>query len=271
MKTNFILIFLFLTGGIFSQQSPEFSFDLYFEDASGFKDTLILGYDQSATNGVDQAFGEINEISQPWSSNLFQVFLTNSGLEPTLKSKKQILMKPCGEDWQDWISRVYFISIKNAVFPIQLELSTDIYQNSCLNGSFLALDGDPWLKYSNFNNSITLVEPNYLNQYQDPIDGNLISYYWIILADSSQQSGILATESSVLPERINLFPNPFIDKITIPKNITISNILISDLNGKLIDFDQDKNSIYPKNCASGLYIVSFESNGEIIKFKIIKK
>ena len=46
--------------------AQSFSFELYFEDANGAKDTLEFGYDPSATDSIDPIFQEINIIAQPW-------------------------------------------------------------------------------------------------------------------------------------------------------------------------------------------------------------
>ena len=55
----------------------EYSFPLYFEDAVGNKDTLIFGFDQSATFGIDNQFGEKNLINEPLDS-IFEVFFTDA-------------------------------------------------------------------------------------------------------------------------------------------------------------------------------------------------
>jgi hypothetical protein len=73
MKKLIILILLF-PNIFFSQE--EFSFELYFEDALGNKDTLVLGYDPLATDSIDVAFGEVNIINQPWNS-VFEVRTAN--------------------------------------------------------------------------------------------------------------------------------------------------------------------------------------------------
>lgn len=87
---------------LFAQE--EFSFELYFEDALGNKDTLILGYDSNATNGIDPLFGELNMTGQPWD-NTFEVRAGNGYLgEPDFplninnfdyQTKKQIKFKDC--------------------------------------------------------------------------------------------------------------------------------------------------------------------------------
>ncbi len=57
-----VFTFLLLVLSWNSSSQEEFSFTLYFEDAIGNKDSLILGYDELATNGEDEEFGEENVI-----------------------------------------------------------------------------------------------------------------------------------------------------------------------------------------------------------------
>ncbi len=63
---NFIILFL-CTGILIAQ---EFSFTLNFEDALGNTDSLIIGYDNNGTDGIDAAFGEVNIISVPYNSGI---------------------------------------------------------------------------------------------------------------------------------------------------------------------------------------------------------
>lgn len=71
MKTIYIfLLGMFLGFGSLAQQTPEFEFQLYFEDALGNRDTVTIGYDPAATDGIDADFGEENILNQPWSEGL---------------------------------------------------------------------------------------------------------------------------------------------------------------------------------------------------------
>lgn len=272
-KQILYLLFILLTFQGFSQSlTPEFEFELYFEDAAGNKDTLIIGYDENATDSIDTSFGEINLINQPWSSDNFEVFITDRGITPTIKTKKQIVNPPCTNDWQNWTYRSLFFSIKNAEFPIQLSLNTNLLENHCLNGSFLAVDDDPrWWAYSFLHQSAVLEEPNYLNQYQDPTDDKTISYYWLILADSSQQSYILSIDDFDNNPNLKVFPNPFDDEFTITSEYSVSNIQLSNLQGEAIQYERNGNTIVPLNISRGLYFLSFEIQGEIYTYKILKQ
>jgi hypothetical protein len=52
-----------------TQAQPEFSFQLFFEDAIGNKDTVTLGYDYNATSGIDAAFGEVDILGVTWNND----------------------------------------------------------------------------------------------------------------------------------------------------------------------------------------------------------
>lgn len=46
-------------------EAQTFQFKISFEDASGNKDTLTIGYDQNGTESIDPSFGETNSIGSP--------------------------------------------------------------------------------------------------------------------------------------------------------------------------------------------------------------
>src|SRR5690554_7600324 len=72
MKTKILyILFILLTFQGFSQSlTPEFEFQLYFEDAAGNRDTVTLGYDQLATDTINSQFGEVNLLNTPWGNGL---------------------------------------------------------------------------------------------------------------------------------------------------------------------------------------------------------
>ncbi len=51
-------------------QGQSFSFQLFFSDAQGNRDTIILGTDDLATDTIDTALGEVNIIGLPIDSGL---------------------------------------------------------------------------------------------------------------------------------------------------------------------------------------------------------
>lgn len=64
MHFNEFFIVILISFVSYSGLTQEFSFPLYFEDASGAKDTIIYGYDEDASDGIDSVFGEENLINK---------------------------------------------------------------------------------------------------------------------------------------------------------------------------------------------------------------
>lgn len=48
--------------------AQEFEFTVFFQDSLGNRDSIVLGYDDNSTVGVDTAFDEVDVISTPWDS-----------------------------------------------------------------------------------------------------------------------------------------------------------------------------------------------------------
>lgn len=98
MKTY--CLFIFVTFFSLVGKSQEYSFPFYFEDSAGNRDTLYFGFDQAASFGIDEKFGELNILGQPYDST-FCAFFTDAvskeewdcrlhnGKTPTYITKKQ--------------------------------------------------------------------------------------------------------------------------------------------------------------------------------------
>jgi hypothetical protein len=68
MKTKFILLSICLNQ--FFLHAQEFSTKFYLTSKSGMKDSIVLGYDKSASFGIDSQFGEVG-YSSPVNSDKF--------------------------------------------------------------------------------------------------------------------------------------------------------------------------------------------------------
>lgn len=146
MKTITLLLFFLLPIILMAQE--EASFKLYFEDFTGNKDTLILGYDENATNGIDVAYGEENIISQLWSGG-FEVRISDAQIaypdppysiysypnSENFHSKKQIIKKDCLSNL--WNSFELTLLIKNAVYPVKFTINSDAWVSGCSSLSFV--------------------------------------------------------------------------------------------------------------------------------------
>jgi hypothetical protein len=73
MKAFLLPLFMIYSFAVYGQQ---FSFQMFFTDAAGNKDTITLGYDLAATDSIDAAFGEINILSVT-RDTVFDVRISN--------------------------------------------------------------------------------------------------------------------------------------------------------------------------------------------------
>lgn len=119
--------------------SQEFSFPLYFEDTTGSRDTLILGYDPNATDSIDPEFGEINIVDQLWNDQLdvrtgeVKYFGAWENVAPLYESKIQIVKKMCNFDHQ-----INIVAWCNH-FPLIIKWDTSLFKNNnCVTGSLLS-------------------------------------------------------------------------------------------------------------------------------------
>ena len=112
MKKSLLILFLL---PMYLTAQEEFSFQLYFEDAVGNRDTVTVGYDDNATHAIETAFGEEDIKSLPWD-NQCEVRITD--FSKTFHTKKQIIKNHCGEFWN--ILEPIFIDIKNPQFPLTI-------------------------------------------------------------------------------------------------------------------------------------------------------
>ena len=281
-KLKIIIIILISTHLAVGQ---EFSFQMYFEDAIGNKDTLTIGFDINGTDTIDTEFGEVNIISIPvdtaldvrisneWQNRLYQ------NIPGTFHTKKQIIKKKeCGV----WYS-LNSIDIITNNWPVYVHWDSTSFSDTCLNGSlFTSVMPGGWWDTGGFrevligSNSLSF-EPNYPNydDYYGYINDNndTIDVFWQTFGDSTIL--ILGTEEFVINKNINIYPNPTINNITIQlidQDLRIEDIQVFSINGKSQPIMVTGKNIDLSRIPNGLYIIQLTiSNGETITKKIMKK
>lgn len=290
VRKQLLFLFIFIVGGTFAQQMPDFSTKLYFEDAGGNKDTLAIGYDTNGTTGIDAQFGETNTLSTPWSSNSFEVRITNGwqasfpSANESFRTKKQIVKNHCGQSWS--YNPLIYIDLKNAQFPVTMKFDyAEFTQNPCTIGSLISAmesnalyDGGGYVgNMHNYTNGEMIIDtvgtpdidlnaqPNM--RYKD-VDNKTIYSIWVQFGGHDLQT--LATHKNN-NGNVSIFPNPFHSAFKIQTKMALSDIQIVDLQGRNIDFYKVGSTIHLPNCKSGIYILSAQQGGHIYNFKIIKR
>ena len=274
---NLIVLATFLAIGLglkAQELTPEFEFTLYFEDAAGNRDSVILGYDPLSTGGIDADFGEENILDQPWGEELDvrvgDLAYTHSigwCVQPegsseldftkdynTHLTKKQIMPSLCMTDTihRDKIPRRLSVQFHSDSYPVTISWDKSLFSTTCVFtvmfgnydhynwdviGHHIFLRWDGSIKFFEMGDSLT-VTSDYLAA--DSLSGtfSLPAYY----TDDAKKIAVLQfefEESNVI--NIQNFPKNKIEVYPNPiskgENINIVTTMdyaIFDIQGKLL-------------------------------------
>ncbi len=281
---NLTILLIFLPFICISQ--PEFSFDLYFEDALGNRDTVTIGYDPEATDGIDAQFGEENIITQPWDS-VFEVRISNSyernalGEQASFNTKKNITT--------DLGSPFFFIDkieidIFAKHFPIKISCDSTLLQSPERSGTFITsmLPGG-WFDTGGFVTNLfynpqTLIDlpgyeswPYYPFNYYYLEETDSVYVCWAVIADSNTNTSNI--HENEIDNIIRIFPNPTNKYFEIKTEVNVQKIEIANSYGQVMQefkaTNQQKFDI--SQYSDGIYLITIYLENQIKHFKIIKK
>ena len=264
MKKNLLFLILSFSLGVKAQQ---FSFQMYFKDAIGNRDTLTLGYDTAATKIIDAAFGEVNIIGVPLDS-IFEVRITDESVwggqqQGTFHTKKQITYYNCDSP----LYNIQSIDIKAKHWPVTATWNKAIFNDSCRDWSYFSsfigdLGGSSNLGMARLANKDSVIfttnaDPGwfgffyYVNNANDTISVFLQSF-----ADSI--TAIQSLNELAKTKGIKVFPNPSTNSISVSldENFAASNtICLYNIYGQLVLSTSQKENIDVANLPTGLYLV----------------
>jgi hypothetical protein len=291
------LLFLFLFLPFLGSSQPEFSFDLYFEDALGNRDTITLGYDPQATDGIDEFLAEENINNQQWDNNFevrvlqknsFELASLNQNIiSPHIQFKKQIVSKTC--DYNFPIS----LCIKSENFPITVYWDSSIFlENECTNGSmistypFFQCDDiglfDSFMgyvpDYSEYCSNMIVLEndgSDYIQKLNSEV--GLLSFLWLTFANKNNIQnyiwpgcpGWLAVNELNKSQKIKISPNPVNSNSTLHIS-NGENYFLYNVHGNLLENGIiENNTLDLKNRPSGVYFLQIENKGTLYTTKLI--
>ena len=265
---NLLFLLILVNYGFLTAQ--EFSFEIFFEDSAGNQDSIILGYDDAATFGIDSSFGEINIINVPYSAGL-DVRVTDewsnreNSIPPTFHTKKQIYQEACPNNFL-----IPVIDIVTDNWPVTATWDNSLFNDVCRNGSvFTSIHPLGWWDTGSPSDLLRVVlsdvnEVTFTSNYDGDFNpayayindnGDIIPIYWQTFGDQS----IILSISENYETDIKIFPNPTNDflyyEIDAPE--LISEINIYDINGRKQNIQDSDNSLDLKILTSGIYFIEF--------------
>ncbi len=280
---NLFLFLLLIPASLAAQE--EFSYKLYFEDAAGNKDTVVIGFDANGTKGIDAIFGEEDILNHPWSNNM-EVRIgnmtqnpgggTNMGPYPSSftainHTKKQIVKKDCSQNWSQAYEVVYVL-LKHVEFPLTISWDHQAVSNSCTNRNFMT-DWHPgcWFDCHVVGTEQEPFDLNTLNSKQL----EYISLHNVEGNDTTQvlfvsMSNFTLNTKHLSADQFTVSKNPFEEAFSIQGNLEETNIQILDFQGKKVSFTKSENQFTPTNCSVGIYMLSIEKQGIVQHHKIVK-
>lgn len=148
------LLLLFIASCPLIVMAQEFSTQIIFEDANGATDTLVIGYDKSASNEIDTIFGERNIFETNWNDVFECRFIdvepfANMQCKPysladtlfSIQSKKQIVgNRKCFGTYDETVG----IAISNAEYPIKVKYQSFAFENDACIYESLITDWQPY-------------------------------------------------------------------------------------------------------------------------------
>jgi hypothetical protein len=268
MRTLFLLFSTLLLSQVsFSQ---EFKFSIFFKDAIGNKDTIVLGYDPLGTDSIDQIFGEENIISKPLNPYL-DVRISDEWFhrkfqqeEGTFHTKKQIVKSNCGSYFS-----VTDIDIYCTHWPVTATWDSNLFSTTCLNGSvFTSCNpggwwdvGCPsnlgravlfWKDSVTYNSNALSANDNY---YYLNNQGDTIPVYWQAFGDSTLLSSGIEDYQNLY--RVKIYPNPTNGCFTIRANFTYDKIELFNGSGQAQHIMPNENTIDISSLNDGFYFLRF--------------
>lgn len=272
----------------FSLKGQEFSFQMYFEDAAGNQDTIILGYDPEGTAVIDSIFGEENISTVPLSQGLDVRISNEMRFNPTdptskkIEAKKQIVGKNCFSQFD-----IIGIDILTDDWPVTASWDSTLFQDLCINYSVLTSvnPGGWWDTGSPSDLFGAIMSFQHTVTFSSQVDGVLNENYWYITAENDSVSMFWFTfgDSTLFSvsndplfqaEGMSVFPNPTSDKLVIElddPSIKIEQARILDVNGKANSLLLEGNIISLAHLPEGVYVLYLLSqDGRYFLEKIVK-
>lgn len=266
------LVILSLQWLLLNIHAQEFSFQLFFNDAAGNKDTITLGYDSTATNDIDINFGEKNIISEKIDKP-FDVRISDEwyyrgwkGIPGSFHTKKQIVKYECG----DYFDAIQGVDIFTKHWPVTMSWDTSLFEPYCRKGSLLTCihPGGWWDVGCPLGFYVQLFENDAISSFGSN-NGNGIGYgyvnddndtiaYYFFTFGPPGVFHVATKDEFKTAERIKVSPNPVTDKFSlhIPEIFgKLESIQLFSLTGQVLLLENKTEDIDVSHLSTGFYFI----------------
>lgn len=297
MNKYILIIFYIYPFYLMSQPVPLFESTLFFEDALGNKDTIVVGYDSLANNTFNPEFGEIDD--QSLMDSIFEVravhdavfhFISGGNRSKKIYSGTIAL----GGNWSCRLRGVgvgFIVHIKYP--PLKIKWRKEDYLDVCRVNSYATnvIDGllppSPWEGYEDERSclgeldSFVIDFSKQTSPYEKILDieevegGELDTIWGVNWAFLPQGSGfspcyhITSTKPPAIKKQnlfLTTYPNPIVDELSIVLENKVSDnihLKLFDVNGQLVFTREEtaflEKTISLKEIPSGIYFLEIST------------
>lgn len=273
-----------------SLYAQQFSFPIYFIDAVGNKDTIVIGYDVAATDSIDTLFQEVNIINIPLDTGLDvrisdiwwrRLNMDDGDTLGSYQTKKQIIKNKC-----NYAQSIIGLDIKTIHWPVTASWGdTSLTSDTCNNIIFTSIHPGGWWDTGSpsnlyqeyidpsFPNNVTFTEnrDEFLNSYGYINDIYFVSYFWLAF----WLQPVSVNEITAKKPLIKVFPNPVTENatVTFPVEFGVAkNVQLYSSIGQLVASYTTVNNLDLTSFSKGIYqLVAINSKGERLTTRIIKE
>lgn len=276
MKKLVLLLLSFYFHQGFSQ---EFSFQLYIEDAIGNIDSIVIGYDPNATQGLDTAFGEIDISSETWDTIIDVRALSLWATEvPQFKySITEKLLEPFCFSSSDQFA------ILTEHWPVKISWDSIAFSNLCptyiqLSNNEVALYGDVTCWTDDFTYTDLRSVSSVIFQTATP--KNQMCFGVENIPDLAKVCFITFTQGMGLEDeetqQLTLFPNPATSTLTIELAAGSGHYAatICNAQGQLVyhsTFDIERSIFDISSFSNGIYFLTLDNGEQTLSKKFVKE
>jgi hypothetical protein len=227
MKNKIALFGLLISSVVgYAQQDPTFQFTLYFTDAKGNQDSIVLGYASDAHNidFIDAQYGEHDVTDIPFDTVLDVRVYMFRYYNTSLYLDKQIIYNQCLVGG----SSANYLVIYTKYPPLKISWNNDLfysYDYPCHDYAYICADGGPfvdcfdcpsimYLQFANYRN-VTFQE--YYSYAKTPVlladgtTGDAYNYFfgfsdkpWTVLSTKDSGASALQIYPSIAQEAVQL-------------------------------------------------------------------
>lgn len=230
-NTCLLFVLLFASLIIHAQQ---FEMPIYFEDAIGNVDSVIIGYDSDATNGIDEQFGEVNTLGVPFEKEFevragfydwYKIYFESNDDIRTLESKKFIVGKVCEDPGYHPEANSIMVSIKCNHWPITVSWDRSLFQDECSHLDLINCIPGGWFDACGGNC------PSFAEMTeQDQAEVSCTTYTIITGSDTLQTLYFpfetlldVGVRDEKLKNDVYVFPNPSADRLQFKYDVNLFN------------------------------------------------